>query len=266
MIIIGYCSSNESLNNDVTSPNDKVLATESTEESPKEKTEGKDFTDADIKIAVEEMYKELFQSNDYINFDEKYTSAEYKSLYKKAESLADDMFLFVDHWTNGQDSDNPSVKSISVRKNSDNEATANVALKLYKDSETINYVKLALLFEGGKWIVDDFLINDEGEDYSEKAYLRQFIKEAQSKPKEDYSWLQGHWVYEQGNYKGHFIIQGNTITQYSSMNPEHYDATYRIEDNEIKARLVDGLDLTVKIDFANQRIDYGDGNWMHKVE
>ena len=79
-------------------------------------------------------------------------------------------------------------------------------------------------------------------------------------------WLQGHWVYEQGNYKGHFIIQGNTITQYSSMNPEHYDATYRIKDDELKARLVDGLDLTVKIDFANQRIDYGDGQWMHKVD
>ena len=78
-------------------------------------------------------------------------------------------------------------------------------------------------------------------------------------------WLQGHWVYEQGSYKGHFIIQGDKIIQYSSMNPEHYEATFRIEDGEIRARLAGGMDLAVKIDFTNQRIDYGDGCWMHKV-
>ena len=81
----------------------------------------------------------------------------------------------------------------------------------------------------------------------------------------DYDWLQGHWVYEQGNYKGHFIIQGNSITQYSSMNPERYEATYRIDGDELRAKLIDGMDLTVKIDFANKRLDYGDGNWMHKT-
>ena len=78
-------------------------------------------------------------------------------------------------------------------------------------------------------------------------------------------WLQGHWVYEQGNYKGHFIIQGNTITQYSSMNPEHYSSTYRIEGNMLKSRIANGVDLTVKIDFARHTIDYGEGNWMHKI-
>ena len=78
-------------------------------------------------------------------------------------------------------------------------------------------------------------------------------------------WLQGHWVYEQGSYKGHFIIQGNKITQYSSMNPERYEATFRIEDGEIRARLAGGMDLAVPIDYVNQRIDYGDGCWMHKV-
>lgn len=82
---------------------------------------------------------------------------------------------------------------------------------------------------------------------------------------ENLDWLQGHWVYEQGNYKGHFIIQGNTITQYSSMNPKHYDAIFRIEGNELRAKLIDGMDLVVKIDFTNHTIDYGDGNWMHKI-
>lgn len=78
-------------------------------------------------------------------------------------------------------------------------------------------------------------------------------------------WLQGHWVYEQGSYKGHYIIRGDKIIQYSSTNPEHDEATFRIEDGEIRARLVDGMDLVVPIDYANQRIDYGDGCWMHKI-
>ena len=79
-------------------------------------------------------------------------------------------------------------------------------------------------------------------------------------------WLQGHWVYEQGSYKGHFIIQGDKITQYSSMNPERETSTFRIEGDELLSRIANGLDLTVKIDFANHTIDYGDGCWMHKVE
>ena len=82
----------------------------------------------------------------------------------------------------------------------------------------------------------------------------------------DLDWLQGHWVYEQGNYKGHFIIQGDKITQYSSMNPERETSTFRIEGDEILSRIANGVNLTVKIDFANHTIDYGDGCWMHKVE
>lgn len=78
-------------------------------------------------------------------------------------------------------------------------------------------------------------------------------------------WLQGHWVYEQGSYKGHFIIQGDKIIQYSSSNPERQESTFRIEDGAIRSRLIDGMDLVVPIDFVNHRIDYGDGNWMHKI-
>lgn len=83
---------------------------------------------------------------------------------------------------------------------------------------------------------------------------------------DEYSWLQGHWVYEQGGYKGHFIIQGNTITQYSSMNPEKDTNTFIIDGDVLRARLIDGMDLVVQIDFTNRRIDYGEGMWMHKVK
>ena len=262
LMIIGYWFSNHEVSNS----NDKVVETDSVEVIPKEKTEGKDFTDVDIKGIVEDMYKEIFESNGSFDFDEKYTSAEYKSLYEKAVSLSDGPIISWDHWTNSQDCDRASVKNVSVKKLSDNEATANVSIKLFKDFDTISKVKLVLLYEGGKWVVNDFLTNYEGEELSEKNLLKQFIKEAQSMPKDDYSWLQGHWVYEQDNYKGHFIIDGDRIIQYSSMNPERQENTFRIEDGAIRARLIDGMDLVVPIDFANQRIDYGDGLWMHKVE
>ena len=78
---------------------------------------------------------------------------------------------------------------------------------------------------------------------------------------ENLDWLQGHWVYQQGNYKGHFVIQGNTLTMYSSMNPEPLTYTYRVEGNELFAG-----EMTVKLNFGSQTIDYGDGNWMQKVE
>lgn len=110
--------------------------------------------------------------------------------------------------------------------------------------------------------------NDELSEIAEtdsSGYVSDYDNSNSSSEERDYEWLQGHWVYEQGSYKGHFIIQGNSITQYSSMNPERYEATYRIEGDELRAKLIDGMDLAVKIDFANKRLDYGDGNWMHKT-
>lgn len=75
------------------------------------------------------------------------------------------------------------------------------------------------------------------------------------------NWLQGHWVYERGNYRGHFVIQGNILSMYSTMNPEPLKYTYYIRGNELNAG-----EMTVKLDYVNQRIDYGEGNWMHKVD
>ena len=83
---------------------------------------------------------------------------------------------------------------------------------------------------------------------------------------ERYAWLQGHWVYEQGGYEGHLVIDGDKITQYSSKNPKPDKYSYRIEDGAIRATLIDGMDMVIEIDFANHRLDYGDGLWMHKVD
>ena len=116
-------------------------------------------------------------------------------------------------------------------------------------------VKLSVAKEDGSYKIDSI-------EKGETEYEGELITESSNT---DTDWLQGHWVYEQGSYKGHFIIQGDKIIQYSSMNPEHDEATFKVEGDEIRARLIDGMDLVVKIDFANQSIDYGDGCWMHKV-
>ena len=82
----------------------------------------------------------------------------------------------------------------------------------------------------------------------------------------DLDWLQGHWVYEQGSYKGHFIIQGDKLIQYSSMHPDRDEATFTIDGDVLRARFSANDNIVVKIDFANQRIDYGEGQWMHKID
>lgn len=266
LMIIGYYSSNES-DNDSSNGSEETQVMESSNTEEKKKLEnGADYTESDIEASIKVMYDEVFGSDESLDMEAKYTSSEYKALDAKAAKVADDLYIDSNHWIQGQDCDSPSMSVVSVKKESDNKAVAHVNIKQFKNYNHVTPVKLILLFENGRWVVDDFItIEDGGEEYSEKSYLKDFIKEAQSKPKEDYSWLQGHWVYEQGNYKGHFIIQGNTITQYSSMNPKHYDAIFRIEGNELRAKLIDGMDLVVKIDFTNHTIDYGDGNWMHKI-
>ena len=271
LAIIGYFNSNDS--NSSSSPNDKeVQTTDSVAEIVEEKTlnSGADYTEEDIKNTLEAMYKQILYAADTVNYDSKYTSAEYQSILNKAYAVAvDEVVLDADHWIQGQDCDKPSMSVVSVKKESDTKAIAEVKIKLFQGDDYQSRVRLVLLFENGKWVVDDFIsFGDGGEEYSEKAYLKKYIEDCQSKPKEDYSWLQGHWVYEQGSYIAHLIIHELTITQYSSLNPTPTVYTYKIDDNEIMAIPIanDGTDFVVKLDMHNLRIDYGDGNWMHKVK
>lgn len=139
----------------------------------------------------------------------------------------------------------------TIQEIGDKDASADIIY--YSDGTYVVTAKLIL--EDGNWFIDDML--------ERKKDMKDYIDylETEKESSNNLDWLQGHWVYEQGNYKGHFIIQGNTITQYSSMNPEHVENTYRIEDDELFAG-----EMTVKLDLTNHRIDYGDGNWMRKVE
>ena len=128
------------------------------------------------------------------------------------------------------------------------------AMKPYMSDAALSYIEINTNVEQGD--------NIEEKDNSIVEEKTEYIDDDEEV---DTDWLQGHWVYEQGSYKGHFIIQGDKITQYSSMNPERETSTFSVEGDEIVSRIANGVNLTVKIDFDNQTIDYGDGCWMHKI-
>ena len=245
LMIIGYCSSNETSNNN----NDAQVADSinvgiDNDNSEQEIQSKKDF--------LEKFYNEKNgreQDDEYAYIKKNVTTNGLQNLKDLYDFECDGECLatWVFDYDSGSEIGDQKSRTITPL----DENTFLVENKY----EYANYsVLLTVVKEDGVYKIDKI-------EQKESSYFP-----PEQEEEDNYDWLQGHWVYEQGNYKGHFIIEGNTITQYSSMNPEHYDATYRIEDNELRARLVDGLDLTVKIDLANQRIDYGDGQWMHKVE
>lgn len=158
-------------------------------------------------------------------------------------------------WWSYSDSDPTNFSVDKIEQLGTNKAKATVKLS----SDVYNgHFEVTLNNEAGEWLIEKiFTICIEN---------AQAFEETNDDYEENLDWLQGHWVYEQGSYKGHFIIQGDKITQYSSMNPERETSTFRVEGDEIVSRIGNGVNLTVKIDFANHTIDYGDGNWMHKVE
>ena len=184
LAIIGYFSSNDS--NYSSNSNDKeVQTTDSITEDVETKTldSGADYTEEDIKNSVEAMYEQILYAADTVNYDSKYTSAEYQSILNKAYDVAvDEVVLDADHWIQGQDCDKPSMSVVSVKKESDTKAIAEVKIKLFQGDDYQSRVRLVLLFENGKWVVDDFIsFGDGGEEYSEKAYLKKYIEDCQSK-------------------------------------------------------------------------------------
>lgn len=84
---------------------------------------------------------------------------------------------------------------------------------------------------------------------------------------QDLNWLQGHWVYRQGDYEAHLVIIDNTVRQYSTLNPEPTYYTYKVDGNQLWVKPIknDGTDFVATLDLQNHRIDYGNGNWMHKI-
>lgn len=198
---------------------------------------------------------------DYFYYDKKYCSSEYISLYNQAEKVANgDLFLDVNHWVASQDCDKPKVINVKVTQINEKTAEAHVKVKLFENFEGERDIKLVLIYENDSWVIDDFRFTLGEENFSEKEFMKEYITENKSRPN-DLSWLQGHWVYRQGNYEGHFVIEGNRLSMYSTMNPSPLTYNYRVDGDELIAG-----EMTVKIDKYGHRIDYGSGNWMQKIK
>lgn len=179
--------------------------------------------------------------------------ANYKGMCKEAETEGRE---FPRLWWQYSDSDPEKYEIEGLDQVSESEVNARI--KVFSELYVGNF-EVTLKYENNAWLIDNII--DKG------TINNPDLEETKSLSKsQDYEWLQGHWVYERGNYKGHFIIEGNTITQFSSMNPEHESRTFSIDGDVIRAGIIDGMELVVKIDFENRRIDYGDGQWMHKTD
>ena len=269
LMIIGYCSSNEStLNNEETKD---AVVTDSIEEGTEEEVVTDSVvSDDSFNNQLNETYMNLISERGASQYYLSDISGDgFPELFLKKYF---DVTYSIDVYTIYNDS-TILLLAIGGSGNDKEYIGKNYLLSLSSGKDYCVWSK----YEFKKY--DSYSIH---EDIVYKGYLEDnenFYKEPtdpliawnnvsneQSEESTNLDWLQGHWVYEQGNYKGHFIIQGNTITQYSSMNPEPDETTFRIEDGVIRARLIDGMDLVVPIDFDNHRIDYGDGNWMHKVD
>jgi hypothetical protein len=186
----------------------------------------------------------------------RYCTERFKISYKEACKKAEDESCESPRlWWQYSDSDPEKYEIEGLEMVSDTEAKAKVKVisELY-----VGDFEVILKYENDAWLVDEII--DKGTDNNSE-----FAANTESESP-NYDWLQGHWVYEQGNYKGHYIISGNTIVQFSSMNPEHESRSFYIDGDMIRASIIDGMELVVQIDFENQRIDYGDGRWMHKID
>lgn len=251
LAIIGYFNSKDSKGGDdaqtVAIDTMAVDSVETADETPitKEKLESilsQLVGEIDSDLALKKVNK-LFTEKFKNDFNELYEAADKNGMERPRI------------WWSYSDSDPTNFSVDKIEQLSTNKAKATV--KLSSDVYD-GHFEVTVNNEAGEWLIEKiFTISIEN---------AQAFEETNDDYEENLDWLQGHWVYEQGSYKGHFIIQGDKITQYSSTNPERETSAFRVEGDEIVSRIANGVNLTVKIDFANHRIDYGDGNWMHKVE
>ena len=156
----------------------------------------------EIQTRIEEIYRDVF-SYDFegvYDYDEKYMSTEYKKLFAEVEETSVDQFYDCDHWFQSQDPMKPTMRILSVEKISTTEATANIVVTdsgyNYDGQYPEQPVKLLLVKEKGAWLVDDFITQYDGEESSEKAYLRETLKENKlAKVREQYEKLEAHRRY-----------------------------------------------------------------------
>lgn len=142
---------------------------------------GKDYTEKDIETAIIKMYEEILGKEDHLLLEPKYVSKGLIDLYARAEAVSEgDAFIYSDHWVDAQDYNQPSLQGVSVKRLSDNEVIAKVRIKPFKEYDVEKRMKLFVVYEDGRWVVDDFISESDGNEWSEKTWLENYIKETPS--------------------------------------------------------------------------------------
>lgn len=214
-----------------------------------------DYSNAITKTHLKTILSQLvgkMDSDEILSKVNRYFTKEYKNIFLKTyKNSKIENYASPKIWWQYSDSDPMKFNIKELNMISDNKAKANIQLSsdLY-----IGNFDIILENEHNIWLIDK-ITQLSIENISGSVNIAN-----------NYAWLQGHWIYKQGNYEGHLIIQGDQIAQYSNTNPQPIVNFFRIEENELRARIADGVDFVVKIDTANHRIDYGEGNWMYKIE
>lgn len=139
---------------------------------------GKDYTEKDIETAIRKMYEDIFGKEDHLLLEPKYVSKGLADLYARAEAVGEgEAFIDSDHWVAAQDYNQPSLQSVSVKRLSDDEVIAHVRIKPFKEYGIENRMRLFMVYEDGRWVVDDFISECDGKEWSEKTWLENYIRE-----------------------------------------------------------------------------------------
>lgn len=127
------------------------------------------------------IYSKALNINDHdlLALDSMFMSKEYNELQNKAMKIAErnhQIVIDADHWIQGQDWTNPTMKIINIENISDNEATANVNITTNINNEkTVNQLVLHMVFEQGEWFIDNMQQYYEGELLDEKDWYRKYV-------------------------------------------------------------------------------------------
>ena len=157
----------------------------------------------DVKTQVNEMYSHVFKwyiehtndtSSPQDNYDSLYFSTELKQLIAKANDISEqtgDVVIDYDYWIAAQDWDKDlSFKVLKATKKCGKKATATICIHNCGSDTNVN---IALVYERGKWLIDDInglrkALKDNLKNYKKKhrstslSTIIQNLKKKKSEP------------------------------------------------------------------------------------
>lgn len=135
-----------------------------------------------IKPQIQEMYDDIFRTqrtaDGNYDPDQQYCTESYLELSRKAKKLSRAIGelgpMDYDHWTQGQDADNPEANVLNVEMTGENEAAADVEITDFGHKQS---VRIIVKKEHGQWKVDDFITYYNGKTHSERKSMNDYINE-----------------------------------------------------------------------------------------